>query len=223
MRVKDGPDGLYMCIVTRRVGRGRGCEGFGNACSVYNAFVCIIELKKSTDDLLLTKEDLLGPDPCTVLKKNVTWDNLCILIGLSLFDIVSFNYQRELEEKPMMEFLLNKIFVRNPDTGKTTVVKLYGKLLAEIRYLLNREGNFPPAACLFIAIESLIVKNLSDFIGNVIGGSEATIKGILASTLSKVLVIDKVYILGGMSLSSDGGTNPDIFKTAVIDTLVVEV
>ncbi|GLA87164.1 hypothetical protein AtubIFM56815_011439 [Aspergillus tubingensis] len=227
MRVEDGPDGLYMRIVARRVGRGRGREGFGNARSVHNAFARITErqakrlqrerrLKKSTDDLLLTKEDLLGLDPRTVLKKNTTWDKLQALTGLrqvkqsvqALFDTVSFNYQRELEEKPMVEFSLNKVFVGNPGTGKTTVAKLYGKLLAEMGYLSNGE---------------VVVKNPSDFIGNVIGGSEAATKGILASTLGKVLVIDEAYMLGGTSSSSDGGTNPDIFKTAVIDTLVAEV
>ncbi|RAK83097.1 AAA family ATPase [Aspergillus costaricaensis CBS 115574] len=227
MRVEDGPDGLYMRIVARRVGRGRGREGFGNARSVHNAFARITErqakrlqrerrLKKPTDDLLLTKEDLLGPDPRTVLKKNATWDKLQALTGLrqvkqsvqALFDTVSFNYQRELEEKPMVEFSLNKVFVGNPGTGKTTVAKLYGKLLAEMGYLSNGE---------------VVVKNPSDFIGNAIGGSEAATKGILASTLGKVLVIDEAYMLGGTSSSSDGGTNPDIFKTAVIDTLVAEV
>ncbi|BCS04188.1 uncharacterized protein AKAW2_71066A [Aspergillus luchuensis] len=227
MRVEDGPDGLYMRIVARRVGRGRGREGVGNARSVHNAFARITErqakrlqrerrLKKPTDDLLLTKEDLLGPDPRTVLKKNATWDKLQALTGLrqvkqsvqALFDTVSFNYQCELEEKPMVEFSLNKVFVGNPGTGKTTVAKLYGKLLAEMGYLSNGE---------------VVVKNPSDFIGNVIGGSEAATKGILASTLGKVLVIDEAYMLGGTSSSSDGGTNPDIFKTAVIDTLVAEV
>ncbi|OJZ81129.1 hypothetical protein ASPFODRAFT_146329 [Aspergillus luchuensis CBS 106.47] len=227
MRVDDGPDGLYMRIVARRVGRGRGREGFGNARTVHNVFARITERqarrlqrerrsKKLTDDLLLTKEDLLGPDPRTVLKKNATWDKLQALTGLrlvkqsvqALFDTVAFNYQRELEEKPMVEFSLNKVFVGNPGTGKTTVAKLYGKLLADMGYLSNGE---------------VVVKNPSDFIGNVIGGSEVATKGILASTLGKVLVIDEAYMLGGTSSSADGGTGPDIFKTAVIDTLVAEV
>ncbi|GKZ94891.1 hypothetical protein AnigIFM59636_008622 [Aspergillus niger] len=227
MRVDDGPDGLYMRIVARRVGRGRGPEGFGNARTVHNVFARITERqarrlqrerrsKKLTDDLLLMKEDLLGPDPPTVLKKNATWDKLQALTGLrlvkqsvqALFDTVAFNYQRELEEKPMVEFSLNRVFVGNPGTGKTTVAKLYGRLLADMGYLSNGE---------------VVVKNPSDSIGNVIGGSEVATKGILASTLGKVLVIDEAYMLGGTSSSVDGGTGPDIFKTAVIDTLVAKV
>ncbi|OJZ82063.1 hypothetical protein ASPFODRAFT_84962 [Aspergillus luchuensis CBS 106.47] len=229
LQIEDRPDRLYIHIIIQRVGRGRGREGFGNAHNMHNAFARITEhqakqlqreqrLKKPTDDLLLTKKDLLSPDPRTVLKKNTTWDKLQALTGLrqvkqsvqALFNTVSFNYQRELEEKPMVEFSLNKVFIGNPGTGKTTVAKLYRKLLAEMGYLSNGEDNF-------------IVKNPSDFIGNVIGGSEAATKGILASTLSKVLVINKAYMLRGTSSSSNRGTNPDIYKTAVIDTLVAEV
>ncbi|KAJ6024726.1 AAA family ATPase [Penicillium herquei] len=227
MRVEEGPAGLYMRIVARRVGRGRGREGFGNARAVHNVFARILERqakrlqrerrsRKATDDLFLTKEDLLGMDPRSVLKKNATWDKLQALTGLqsvkqsvqALFDTIQFNYQRELEEKPLVEFSLNKVFVGNPGTGKTTVAKLYGKLLADMGFLSNGE---------------VVVKNPSDFIGNVIGGSEAATKGILASTLSKVLVIDEAYMLGGSSSRSDGGSGPDIYKTAVIDTLVAEV
>ncbi|PYH63989.1 uncharacterized protein BO88DRAFT_419859 [Aspergillus vadensis CBS 113365] len=83
IRVDNRPDGLYMRIIARRVGRGRGREGFGNTCTVYNVFARITERqarqlqqerrsKKLTNNLLLTKEDLLSPDPRTVLKKNAT-------------------------------------------------------------------------------------------------------------------------------------------------------
>lgn len=70
---------------------------------------------------------------------------------------------------------------------------------------------------------TVVVKNPSDFIGNVIGGSEAATKGILASTLGKVLVVDEAYMLGGSSSGSESIGGPDIYKVAVIDTLVAEV
>jgi hypothetical protein len=40
--------------------------------------------------------------------------------------------------------------------------------------------------------ELVIVKNPSDFIGAVLGASEANTKAILANTVGKVLVIDEV-------------------------------
>lgn len=63
-----------------------------------------------------------------------------------------------------------------------------------------------------------MVKNPSDFVGEVLGSSEKTTKGILASTVGKVLVIDEAYGLHG------GGTSGgDPYKTAVIDTIVAEI
>lgn len=68
----------------------------------------------------------------------------------------------------------------------------------------------------------VVVKNPSDFIGNVIGQSEANTKAILATTLGKVLIIDEAYMLYSGS-GAGGGNNTDIYKTAVIDTIVAEV
>jgi len=68
----------------------------------------------------------------------------------------------------------------------------------------------------------VVIKNPSDFIGNVIGQSEANTKAILATTLGKVLIIDEAYMLYSDS-GSGVGSGTDIFKTAVIDTIVAEV
>lgn len=63
------------------------------------------------------------------------------------------------------------------------------------------------------------MKNPSDFVGSVLGASEKTTKGILSATAGKVLVIDEAYGLH----SSANSPSADIYKTAVIDTLVAEV
>ena len=74
-----------------------------------------------------------------------------------------------------------------------------------------------------ILISVVVMKNPSDFVGDVLGASEKTTKGILASTIGKVLVIDEAYGLYGGSGSSGSGANNDPYKTAVIDTIVAEV
>jgi hypothetical protein len=56
----------------------------------------------------------------------------------------------------------------------------------------------------------------------VLGASEKITKGILVSTIGKVLVIDEAYGLSGSS-SSSGGAQSDPYKNAVIDTIVAEV
>ncbi|PVI08396.1 P-loop containing nucleoside triphosphate hydrolase protein [Periconia macrospinosa] len=220
MKIEDGMQGLYVRIVARRIGRGRGREGFGNAREVQNKISQITErqakrLQKQRkagalpDDYELTKEDLIGPAPSSVLKNNKAWKELQELIGLSavkqsiqiLLDGIQYNYDRELAEKPLVQYSLNKCFVGSPGTGKTSVAKLYGRILADIGLLSNGE---------------VVVKNPADFVGDVIGASETKTKAILASTVGKVLIIDEAYMLAG-------GGKPDVFKIAVIDTIVAEV
>ena len=68
----------------------------------------------------------------------------------------------------------------------------------------------------------MVTKNPADFIGSVMGKSEANTKAILATTVGKVLIIDEAYML--YSGSGGGGSNTvDMYKTAVIDTIVAEV
>ncbi|KAL0261728.1 hypothetical protein SLS55_003158 [Diplodia seriata] len=224
MRVELGCRGLYARIVARRIGRGRDHEGFGNARAVENNIARIVQrqakrLRKERkagglpDDFLLTQADLLGPEPQDVLKDNASWDKLQQMIGLgsvksaiqALFDVMQYNYTRELDEEPLIDLSLNKVFLGNPGTGKTTVAKLYGQILADMGFLSTGE---------------MVVKSPADFIGQYIGQSEAKTKGILAATLGKVLVIDEAYSL--YDHSAKGG-NTNSFKNSVIDTIVAEV
>ena len=55
-----------------------------------------------------------------------------------------------------------------------------------------------------------------------IGQSETNTKAILATTVGKVLIIDEAYMLYSGS-SSAGGSGTDVYKRAVIDTIVAEV
>ncbi|KAK7510107.1 hypothetical protein IWZ03DRAFT_396821 [Phyllosticta citriasiana] len=213
MKVELGVRGLYGWVVARRIGRGGDRECFGNACQVENILVRIAERQakrlrlerragQAPDDLLLAKEDMLGPEPADLQK----------LIGLgsvkdsvrALFESIQYNYTRELDEEPLIHFSLNKVFLGNPGTGKTTVAKLYGQILANIGFLFSGE---------------VVVKTPADFVGSVLGGSEANTKGILAATQGKVLVMDEAYGLYG----GKGNGSSDSFKTAVIDTIVAEV
>ncbi|KAF2189155.1 P-loop containing nucleoside triphosphate hydrolase protein [Zopfia rhizophila CBS 207.26] len=222
MKVEVGMDGLYLRIISRRIGRGRGRDGFGNAREVQNKLAQITERQaerlrkerrahKRPDDNILTKEDLIGPEPSAALRNNAAWSKLQKLIGLKavkqsvqvLLDGIQYNYRRELEEKPLVEYSLNRCFVGSPGTGKTSVAKLYGKILADIGLLSNGEVD---------------IKNPADFVGSVLGQTESNTKGILASTVGKVLIIDEAYMLAGRA-----GSTADPYKSAVIDTIVAEV
>ncbi|KAL9125846.1 MAG: hypothetical protein Q9217_005011 [Psora testacea] len=227
MNLESGAGGLYSRIVARRIGRGRGREGFGNARAVENVCANIAERQanrlrqerragKATNDMNFSKEDLIGPEPSLALQNCRAWRDLQNLIGLTavkqsvqaLFESILYNYSRELEEKPLVEYSLNRVFLGSPGTGKTSVAKLYGQVLADIGLLSNGE---------------VVVKNPADFVGSVLGESEKNTKGILASTVGKVLVIDEAYGLYGGGKGDGGGSQADPYKTAVIDTIVAEV
>ncbi|KAF8252466.1 P-loop containing nucleoside triphosphate hydrolase protein [Wilcoxina mikolae CBS 423.85] len=223
MKIEGGLDGLYMRVAIRRLARGRGIRGFGNARSVDNLLARISErqakrlTKQSKDGLnpdyfLFIKEDLIGPDPSEAASSSAAWAELQELIGLDavkasakgMIDMIETNYRRELAERNPLNFSLNRVFFGSPGTGKTTVAKLYGQIMADLGLLSNGE---------------VVVKNPSDFIGKCLGKSEAQTRAILGATLGKVLIIDEAYML------NSGGPEKqnDAYKTAVIDTLVAEV
>ncbi|KAJ5633374.1 hypothetical protein N7490_009713 [Penicillium lividum] len=126
----------------------------------------------------------------------------------SLIETIQNNHRREKAEQPVIGYSLNKVFLGNPGTGKTSVAKLYGQILMDIGLLWNGE---------------VVVKNPSDFIGSVIGESEKNTKAILAATLGKVLVIDEAYGLFAGGTSDGTVAKSDSFRSAVIDTIVADV
>ncbi|KAI0387532.1 P-loop containing nucleoside triphosphate hydrolase protein [Hypomontagnella monticulosa] len=225
MKIEGGSTGLYMRVVARRIGRGRGKEGFGNAREVQNVLSTLLgrqadrlhrerQQGRLPDDLLLQKIDLVGPEPSKEFSQNKDWQKLQSMIGLKsvklsitvLVDRLQTNYTREMKEQPLVDCSLNKVFVGNPGTGKTTVAKLYGKILKALGLLSNGE---------------VVIKNPADFVGGALGQSEKNTKAILDSTKGKVLIIDEAYMLAS-GLSESGGAS-DPYKTAVVDTIVAEV
>jgi hypothetical protein len=97
---------------------------------------------------LLTQEDLIGPDPSKVVLVSAAWRELQQMIGLksiktsirNMISTLQVNYQRELKELPPVQVSLNRLFLGGPSAGKTTVAKLYGRILVDLGSLSNGEG-----------------------------------------------------------------------------------
>jgi hypothetical protein len=92
-KVEDGLNGLYARILVRRLGRGRGVEGYGNARALENAWARVTDRQANRlhewrvagyipDDFFFTKEDVIGPEPQRAIEQSLAWKELQDLIGL---------------------------------------------------------------------------------------------------------------------------------------------
>lgn len=133
-------DEMCVRIAMRRLERQSNRPGFGNARTVRTLFDTVRERQarritaeskrgKQVDDniFLFTKEDLLGPSLDEMqLRASAAYLELQQMEGLlpvkeqieSLITLVSSNNLREEAEKPVLEIMLNRVFLGNPGTGK---------------------------------------------------------------------------------------------------------
>jgi hypothetical protein len=135
-------DEKWIRIAIRRLGKGRGKVGFGNARAVRILFDQVkgrqasrlAKLKmsgKKCNLFELDRYDLLGPKADMVaVQSSQAWKKLKAMEGLEevkkekLLELVILNAEREENEQPLLEVSLNRIFLGNPSTGKVCYMPL---------------------------------------------------------------------------------------------------
>ena len=111
--------------------------------------------------------------------KFIGMDNVKLILQ-ELVDSAEYNWLQEKEGLPTVPIMLNKLFIGKPGTGKTEVAILWARIIKELHLLSN---------------SSFVSKTASDFISNVVGGSQTKTNAILKASMGKVLFIDEAYVL----------------------------
>lgn len=215
---KNCKDNAFKCerdvtnVAARRIARGIGRKGFGNARSVRQLFEraaseAKMRFRPGKEPPQILVEDVIGKPPDRT--KNAELDKwlrkLEQLTGLSkvkqavnqLLETAKANYDKELRGEEIDLLMLNRLFLGNPGTGKTTVAEIYGKILTTLKFLSNGE---------------LMMKVGSDFVGDKVGEAQTKTRAILEAAEGKVLLIDEAYVL-----------DDDLYGKQALDTIVEKV
>ena len=203
-------------VVARRLARRSGARGFGNARDVRREFervarTTLARLSETTVDAVPTPQvqlvDVVGAPPSSethpelkrVLNEvgALTGQKLVKQAFAQLVETAAQNHNRELRGDKPMSVSLNRLFLGNPGTGKTTTARLYGRLLRALGFLSDGE---------------VLVRGASDLVGSHVGESQQKTKALIELARGKVLLIDEAYAL-----------NDSLYGKQALDTLVEHV
>ena len=167
-------------VASRRAARGIGRKGHGNAAVIKKMFESAKMSAMARDDfdksnLVLRMTDMIGHDPSLrnkiplldeALKKLDEYTGLHEVKQAihELIAATSENYKREMAGQKIHVFALNRLFLGNPGTGKTSIAEIYGMILKALRYLSDGTVEY---------------KSATDFVGAAEGGSKNQTKAII--------------------------------------------
>ena len=196
---------IVSTVAAKRLVKMSGRKGFGNARAVRKEVEKAIQVAMAREDfdaskMTLSIEDVVGESPLdnpklkAILKEfdeKVGWLKIKASVN-QLIEICRKNFTLQLMGKKTLPVMLNRLFLGNPGTGKTTCAKLYGRLLKELN---------------FLSIGDVVMSTASDFVGSHIGESPKKTNGMLEKARGKVLVIDEAYNLNNKLYGKEVSAN----------------
>ncbi|XP_065661939.1 uncharacterized protein LOC136084823 isoform X2 [Hydra vulgaris] len=203
-------DDSVSTVVSKRLAKMSGKKGFGNARAVRKEVEKAIQVAMARENfnpskLIINIEDVVGESPLenpklkAILKEfdeKIGWKAVKKSVN-QLIEICKNNFTLQLMGKKTLPIMLNRLFLGNPGTGKTTCAKLYGRLLKELN---------------FLSIGDVVMSTASDFVGSHVGESPKKTNAMIEKARGKVLVIDEAYNL-----------NDKLYGKEVLDVLVEKV
>ncbi|KAJ3247215.1 hypothetical protein HDU77_008656 [Chytriomyces hyalinus] len=196
-------------LVARKLAKSANRKGFGNARDVRNKIEEACKRALARDDwdgdMFLRLEDVVGVSPMKNPKLGQLLGELDQRIGWAsvkktvkeLVAVCEANYERELKGIDATPVILNRLFLGNPGTGKTTCAGIYAKILKQLNFLTKGE---------------LVVSTASDFVGQYVGQSQSKTNAMIEKARGNVLLIDEAYNL-----------NDNLYGKQVLDVLVEKV